>query len=97
MKFFQPNLNRTGRVVRAAFGLLCLGAAWLLWEHSPVAGRFLTALGILGLIEAARGWCLARAVASRPGFKLASIGRRNCVWNARSFSVEFGLRDLVHN
>jgi|YelNatPaOPRAMG01_1025707.scaffolds.fasta_scaffold02635_6 uncharacterized membrane protein YjjP (DUF1212 family) len=63
-KFFQPNLDRRGRWVRAIWGVLMLaigvallfGEGWRVW-----VGLGFVALGLLGLIEARRGWCLARA------------------------------------
>lgn len=63
-RFFAPNLDRRGRWVRAVWGLLVLGAGLaLLWGEGWRfwAGLGLIALGLLGLVEAWRGWCLVRA------------------------------------
>jgi hypothetical protein len=61
LKFLSPNLERTGRIVRAVLGSLCLvgGVAvgfWNLW-----AGLALIGSGAFMLFEALRGWCVMRA------------------------------------
>lgn len=59
--FFQPNLGRTGRFLRAGAGLVLLGLALAAWSWHWLAGAGLAAAGLFCLFEAARGWCLARA------------------------------------
>ena len=68
----QCNIDRTGRRVRFAWGILMLilaaGTAALGWmEIVPAAwawggGLLFTALGIFGLYEARKGWCAVRAM-----------------------------------
>jgi hypothetical protein len=65
--FFSRNIGRGGRLVRAGVGLACLigsvalfraeGPWWL--AAAPAVG------GIFALIEAAAGWCVARACGMR--------------------------------
>ena len=60
-KFFDPNIDRTGRVIRASLGSLCFlgGIAicfWNIW-----AGVGLIGSGVFMLFEAFRGWCVMRA------------------------------------
>lgn len=61
-KFFAPNIDRCGRVLRAVFGLCCIGGGVLLWLFvNRWAGAGGVAWGVFCLFEAARGWCVARA------------------------------------
>lgn len=60
-KLFQPNIGKTGRVIRALLGLILMGAAIAGWRWHWLAGLGLAAGGVLCLFEALRGWCLARA------------------------------------
>lgn len=66
MTFFQRNLGPGGRWFRGLLGLLlCLAAAlaapgWL--------SLLLAAGGIFAIIEAATGWCAARACGIRTKF-----------------------------
>lgn len=70
-RFFAPNLDRRGRWVRAVWGLVVLGAGvallgregWRFW-----AGLGLIGLGLFGLVEAWRGWCLMRACGLKTRF-----------------------------
>lgn len=60
-KFFAPNLERTGRIVRAITGL-CLAVGgivslFFIWW----LGLILIASGAFVLFEALRGWCIMRA------------------------------------
>lgn len=61
MKFFKPNIHRTGRVIRAGWGLACLGGAWLAGGYAWWLAGLLAVLGAFALFEAARGWCVVRA------------------------------------
>ena len=60
-KFFDPNIDRTGRVIRATLGGLCLlgGIAFCFWN--AWAGVALIGSGVFMLFEAFRGWCVMRA------------------------------------
>ena len=59
--FFKPNIDARGRLVRGGMavvlfitgGVLVFDALWL--------GLMLIGIGLFALIEALRGWCLARA------------------------------------
>ena len=61
MKFFASNIDRRGRLARAALGgvlvIVGIGLTWLAWW----AGVILLVAGGFTLFEAARGWCLLRA------------------------------------
>ena len=60
-RFFAPNIDREGRLVRGLMGLaLLIGAAFSIRE-SVWLGAVLAAIGAFGIFEALRGWCLARA------------------------------------
>lgn len=56
-----PNIDRTGRIIRAALGGLCLlgGIALCFWN--VWAGVTLIGSGSFMLFEAFRGWCVMRA------------------------------------
>ena len=64
-KFFAPNIDRRGRILRAVWGVALITAALLTWAHSRWLSLVLLALGVLGIYEALRGWCLARACGIR--------------------------------
>ncbi len=68
MTFFRPNLDSTGRVLRA-FGavLLAIGAA-LTWPYSEAGGIALAVSSAFVAFEAARGWCVARACGVKTKF-----------------------------
>ena len=59
--FLAPNLDRKGRLMRGVVGLALLAGAFFGFAYSVWLGGLLTAAGLFGLFEAARGWCLARA------------------------------------
>jgi hypothetical protein len=68
----QCNITRTGRLVRLAWGLLCLIAAaalalaevlgWLTGWWGWVLVLPLAGLGVFGIYEARKGWCAVRAM-----------------------------------
>ena len=61
MKFFDPNIGRTGRIVRAVYGVILIGAGLWLGSYSLWICLAFVAAGALGLFEAFRGWCIMRA------------------------------------
>jgi hypothetical protein len=61
MKSFAPNIARTGRILRAGFGVACVFAGLVLSGSSLWLCLTLAGAGVFGLFEAARRWCLARA------------------------------------
>ena len=68
MKFLTPNIGRTGRILRAVFGVACIVAGLVLCGYSLWVCLAFVALGIFGLFEAARGWCFARACGIKTRF-----------------------------
>jgi hypothetical protein len=56
-----PNINGTGRVLRAVSGLLMLALAWWAWDRSHIATGVLLVLAMICFFQAARGHCFARA------------------------------------
>ena len=61
MKFFDPNIGKTGRIARAVYGLVLVIAGLALSGYSLWICLALVAAGALGLFEAFRGWCIMRA------------------------------------
>lgn len=64
-KFFAPNLDRKGRLFRALLGLALLVTAGFCFATSAWLAVLLAVAGVLGLFEALRGWCIARACGIR--------------------------------
>jgi len=60
-RFFAPNIDRTGRLVRGLMGVALLVGALFTYDQSVWLAVLLAAAGVFGLFEAFRGWCLARA------------------------------------
>lgn len=60
-RFFAPNIGFKGRLVRAIMGLALLAGAVFSFRVSLWLAALLAVAGVFGLIEALRGWCLARA------------------------------------
>ncbi len=60
-KFFQPNIGKFGRILRAAIGLALLLVTVTVNHLHWLASAALVAGGLLCLYEAKRGWCIARA------------------------------------
>jgi len=58
---FQPNIGKTGRIIRALIGLTLLVAAFAAWRVHWLASAGFAAGGVFCLFEAMRGWCFARA------------------------------------
>ena len=59
--FFAPNINRTGRIIRAVWGVVLLVAALFASRYAWWACAILVAFAALTFYEASRGWCIARA------------------------------------
>jgi hypothetical protein len=59
--FFAPNIASKGRILRGLMGLGLLAAAAFSFSESVWLAVVLAGAGVFGLIEAFRGWCLARA------------------------------------
>ncbi len=60
-KLLQPNIGKTGRLIRAGIGLGLLVAAVVAYRLHWLASVGLGIGGVFCLFEATRGWCLARA------------------------------------
>ena len=60
-KFFGKNIERRGRIVRAIYGLALIALALIFLRKHLWLLLIVSALGVFGLFEALRGWCLARA------------------------------------
>ena len=60
-KLFQPNIGRTGRIIRGLIGVALLVSSVAAWRVHWLAGVGLAAGGVFCLFEALRGWCVARA------------------------------------
>jgi len=60
-RFFAPNIDSKGRLVRGLAGLVLLVSAGFSFGGSAWLGILLAAAGLFGLFEAVRGWCFARA------------------------------------
>ena len=59
--FFRPNINREGRIARGVIGTLCLIAGIILVDFILWVGLIFVVAGLFAIVEALRGWCLARA------------------------------------
>jgi hypothetical protein len=64
-QFFRPNIKREGRIARGVIGTLCLIAGIILVDSNLWRGLVFVVAGLLAIVEAVLGWCLARAC----GFK----------------------------
>lgn len=60
-RFFAPNIDAKGRLVRGLMGLGLLAGAAFAFAESVWLAALLGAAGVFGLFEALRGWCLVRA------------------------------------
>jgi hypothetical protein len=59
--FFRRNIDNRGRLIRAVYGVLMIGLGIVAFSGSAWIAGGLLALGVLGLFEAVRGWCIVRA------------------------------------
>ena len=60
-RFFQPNINRQGRIARGVIGTICLVAGIIVAGDISLWGLILVVAGLFAIYEALAGWCLARA------------------------------------
>ena len=60
-RFWAPNLERKGRLVRGLSALALRGAAAMVAGNSIWMAGVFAAAGVFSLIEALRGWCVLRA------------------------------------
>lgn len=60
-RFFSPNIDRKGRVVRGVIAVGLFIGAWFAFGVSSLLGVVLGAWAVFTLIEALRGWCIVRA------------------------------------
>jgi hypothetical protein len=67
-RFWAPNLERKGRLVRGLGALTLLVTAALLVGESLWVAGMLAAAGVFSLFEAVRGWCVLRACGLKTRF-----------------------------
>jgi hypothetical protein len=60
-RFFSPNIDRKGRIVRGAIAAGLFIGAWFAFGQSLLLGIVLTIWAVFTLFEALRGWCVVRA------------------------------------
>jgi hypothetical protein len=60
-RFFQPNIDSRGRLVRGGIAVLFFIAGGVLTFYIWWLGLIFIGIGIFVLFEALRGWCFARA------------------------------------
>ncbi|MBN2507035.1 MAG: DUF2892 domain-containing protein [Verrucomicrobia bacterium] len=60
-RFFACNIDGKGRLVRGLMGLALLAGAAFSMPHSVWLAGVLATAGVFGIVEALRGWCVARA------------------------------------
>jgi len=65
---FSPNIGTKGRVLRGLAALALLVGAWFAFGVSTWLGILLGASGVVGIFEAARGWCVLRACGIKTKF-----------------------------
>ena len=61
MPSFKPNLETTGRLIRASLSVLLFIGAVIAWPHSRPLSIALALGGAFTAFDAARGWCAVRA------------------------------------
>jgi hypothetical protein len=60
-KFFTPNIDGKGRLVRGLMGVVLIVSAAYIFSVSFWLALLLAVAGVFGLFEALHGWCAARA------------------------------------
>lgn len=68
MRFFAPNLETRGRLVRGMGGLAFLVAGLVVIREKPWLGIPLLFCAGFVLFEAVRGWCILRACGIKTRF-----------------------------
>ena len=68
MKFFAPNINSRGRLIRALIGMVFFVAALIVGQSIWWVGLLLGLGAAFTWFEAARGWCAARACGIKTKF-----------------------------
>jgi hypothetical protein len=64
-RYFMPNLEIKGRIVRGLIAIILLVAAIVSFPFSVLIGMSLLVAGLFVLFEALRGWCALRACGIR--------------------------------
>jgi hypothetical protein len=64
-RFFRPNIESPGRLLRGTLAVLLLAAAAWAIRSNAILAIFLLIGGLFCAYEAARGWCIARACGLR--------------------------------
>ncbi len=64
-RFFDPNIDRTGRLVRGGMSAALFIGALVAMRYNWLLALILFASGAFVLIEALRGWCALRACGIR--------------------------------
>ncbi len=60
--FFQPNIDRRGRISRAIIGALCLIAGVIISSQMKWwIGLILVGIGLFAILEVVSKWCILRA------------------------------------
>ncbi len=67
-RFFQPNIDSRGRLVRGGIAALLFIAGGVMFFYIWWLGLVFVGIGIFALFEAVRGWCLARACGVKTKF-----------------------------
>ncbi len=62
MGFWTPNIDRRGRIIRAVMAVALFAAAFFAHrEGIEWLAVMLAIAALVGVVEAARGWCVLRA------------------------------------
>ena len=64
-RFFTRNIGFHGRLARGVIGTIALIAGIIMADFELWICLVLVLLGLFGIFEAVRGWCLARACGIR--------------------------------
>jgi hypothetical protein len=64
-RFFTRNIGFHGRLARGVIGTIALIAGIIMADFELWICLVLVSLGLFGIFEAVRGWCLARACGIR--------------------------------
>jgi len=67
-RFFQPNIDTRGRLVRGGLAALLLIAGGVIACDVLWLGLMFVGIGVFTLFEAVRGWCVARACGVKTKF-----------------------------